>query len=629
MKRKNLFLFLTAGIALAVITLWACKPGVEADGIGGGGGDGGGTGGTPWTPPPDTTSAPAIVTDNPDTGTRVYFLAPTGSDATGDGSIENPWFSLTKAQEAVKAGDTVYLRAGTYVVGDNYGTQALTAAASSAYTRIIFNKSGTDGNPITYAGYPGDLPARPLLDFSTFHPKTGNTERRTCGMALGNNSATISASWLWLRGFDITGITDYTLAANAGGSVIQVNNGSHNTLENLRIYNCAGTGVSSDFNRVISYTLVKNCDFFNLHSVTNPSMNQNTDGAGYHLKQPGSINNVFYGCRAWAVGDDGFDSIRAEFRVVYDHCWMGYTAFNYDDDTTTYQDWITKLDISLLDYNGGNGNGLKLGGYSMGAVNSSNTAWRGVNPGHVLRYCLTLGNHRAGVTHNYAPGSGTGTDGQSYFNTTAYNNRINFEMIARAPETMSSSNARRRNAYGVTLKRNISYKNLQPGHELYEVIDYVPDAEPQEYPVRWLDFESGVIENNTFGIADNGGKGTHALDGVFNVSGGDTTDFDSRSGAYLNGVDAVKDIIQYLFPITDSDFLSLDENKFLTPRLKNGDLPEIEFLRPVADSPLADIGYTAPDTDEDGYRDFWKYAGSKPVLPWAGFAAAFPENNWP
>jgi hypothetical protein len=358
-------------------------------------------------------------------------------------------------------------------------------------------------------------------------------------------------------------------------------------------------------------------------------MNQNTDGAGYHLATAGSVGNVFYGCRAWAIGDDGFDTIRAGFRVVYDHCWMAYTAFNYKFGSAgdpTFEDWITKLDISLLDYNGGNGNGLKLGGYGMASpINPANSGWDGRNPGHVLRYCLTMGNHRAGVTHNYAAGSGDGTDGQSYFNTTAYNNRINFEMISQAPETVTGGGAKRRNAYGVTMKRNISYKNLRLGHELYEAIDYIPGTEPQEYPVRWLDVESGVIEDNTFGVADNGAKATHAIENqTFNIFG-DTTDFDDRNGAYPNGADAVKDIVQYRFPIQDDMFMSLDENLFLTPRKNNGDLPETKLLRPVANSPMANMGYTAPDNNDDGYRDFWKYAGVKPELDWRGFEAAFPE----
>ncbi|MDR2477115.1 MAG: right-handed parallel beta-helix repeat-containing protein [Treponema sp.] len=619
MKKKRLFLTVAVVAILAAIFSACPTDGADSGPNGNNNGDGPGA---EWTPPVDNTEVWPIVEDVPG-GFRVYFLSPTGNDTTGDGSFANPWFSLTKAQDAVNPGDTVYLRAGTYKITGDYGTQEEVGVNGSARTKILFNRSGEEGKPITYAGYPGDLPARPVLDFSTWQVTPGTGTRRSCGIAIGRNTTDDIASWIWFRAFDITGLTDYTNASNANGYVIQLNQGSHNTFENLRIYNCAGTGVFSFETRVVAYNLIKNCDFFQLHSLTNPPMNQNTDGGGFHLAQAGSVGNVFYGCRAWAVGDDGFDSIRAGSRVVYDHCWIAYTAFNYYFGRETdpdFEDWVTKLDISLLDYNGGNGNGLKLGGYGMASpINPNNSGWNGKNPGHVLRYCLAIGNHRAGVTHNYAAGSGDGTDGQSYFNTTAYNNRINFEMISQAPETAGGGGAKRRNAYGVTMKRNISYKNLQSGHELYELIDYVPGSAAQEYPVRWLDSTSGVIEDNTFGVADNGAKETHALDGVFVSSGGDTTDFDDRGGAYPNGVDAVKDIVQYRFEVKDDMFMSLDENLFLAPRKKNGDLPETKLLRPLADSPMAGMGYTAPDTNEDGFGDFWKYSGAKPVLNWNSF----------
>jgi hypothetical protein len=616
MKKKSLFLIGAAAIAVTAAVFWACSTGVDS--APGSNPDPGPGPGGEWTPPVDDTEVWPIIQDG-DNGNRVYFIAPTGNDTTGDGSIGNPWFSLTKAQDAVVPGDTVYLRAGTYQIVRGYGTQPEVAVSGTGRTMIVFNKSGEEGKPITYAGYPGDLPARPVLDFSQWQ---NSTNARSCAISIGLGTTT-AANWLWFRGFDITGLTDYTNASNANGYVFQFNMGSHDTFENLRIYNCAGTGISN-YNYT-AYVLVKNCDFFQLHSMTNPAMNQNTDGGGFHLAATGgSVDNVFYGCRAWAVGDDGFDTIRAGYRVVYDHCWIAYTAFNYKFGAAgdpTYNDWTTKLDISLLDYNGGNGNGLKLGGYGM---SSPVAGWTGKNPGHVLRYCLAIGNHRAGVTHNYAAGSGNGADGQSYFNTTAYNNRINFEMISQAPETVTGGGAKRRNAYGVTMKRNISYKNLQMGHELYEAIDYIPGTEPQEYPVRWLDVESGVIEDNTFDVVDKGAKVTHAQENQTFNTFGDTTDFDDRNGAYPNGADAVKDIVQYRFPIQDDMFMSLDENLFLTPRKNNGDLPETKLLRPVADSPMSNMGYTAPDNNDDGYQDFWKYAGAAPELDWREFETRFP-----
>jgi hypothetical protein len=37
-----------------------------------------------------------------------WYLSPDGNDATGDGSLENPWFTLTEAWSHLSAGDVLY-----------------------------------------------------------------------------------------------------------------------------------------------------------------------------------------------------------------------------------------------------------------------------------------------------------------------------------------------------------------------------------------------------------------------------------------------------------------------------------------------------------------------------------------
>ncbi len=58
-----------------------------------------------------------------------YYLDPIGNDATGDGSLSNPWKTLYKAGQAVPArqGHVIHLKAGTYVLDaslNNFGTRA-------------------------------------------------------------------------------------------------------------------------------------------------------------------------------------------------------------------------------------------------------------------------------------------------------------------------------------------------------------------------------------------------------------------------------------------------------------------------------------------------------------------------
>ena len=47
--------------------------------------------------------------------TEIYYIAPTGSDATGTGTSASPWASLYKACRSVKtAGNVIHVNAGTY-----------------------------------------------------------------------------------------------------------------------------------------------------------------------------------------------------------------------------------------------------------------------------------------------------------------------------------------------------------------------------------------------------------------------------------------------------------------------------------------------------------------------------------
>ena len=68
---------------------------------------------------------------------NVYYVAPTGNDAN-PGTQSRPWRTIQHAADTLVAGDTVYIRAGTY------------------RERVAPQHSGSEGNLITYAAYPGE-----------------------------------------------------------------------------------------------------------------------------------------------------------------------------------------------------------------------------------------------------------------------------------------------------------------------------------------------------------------------------------------------------------------------------------------------------------------------------------------
>jgi hypothetical protein len=66
------------------------------------------------------------------TALATEYYAPTGSDSN-PGTIDQPFGTVQKGADTAAAGDTVYLRGGTYAI-----TTPKTSGAS-----ILFSKSGT------------------------------------------------------------------------------------------------------------------------------------------------------------------------------------------------------------------------------------------------------------------------------------------------------------------------------------------------------------------------------------------------------------------------------------------------------------------------------------------------------
>jgi parallel beta-helix repeat protein len=67
-----------------------------------------------------------------------YYVTTSGSDANA-GTEAQPWRTIQKAAVTLVAGDTVYIKAGTY------------------NEKVFPKNSGIPGNYITYAAYPGDI----------------------------------------------------------------------------------------------------------------------------------------------------------------------------------------------------------------------------------------------------------------------------------------------------------------------------------------------------------------------------------------------------------------------------------------------------------------------------------------
>jgi hypothetical protein len=76
---------------------------------------------------------------------NTYYVAKTGDDGTGDGSLGNPWLTIQKGVNELVAGDTLYIRTGTY---DEMVTVTIVGDAShwttiQNYNNEVVNIDGT------------------------------------------------------------------------------------------------------------------------------------------------------------------------------------------------------------------------------------------------------------------------------------------------------------------------------------------------------------------------------------------------------------------------------------------------------------------------------------------------------
>src|SRR6185295_4997215 len=69
-----------------------------------------------------------------------YYLAPTGSDSAA-GSLAQPFATLSKALNVVKAGDTIILRGGTYAGNTEVNKSNITIEGMAGETAKIVSPS--------------------------------------------------------------------------------------------------------------------------------------------------------------------------------------------------------------------------------------------------------------------------------------------------------------------------------------------------------------------------------------------------------------------------------------------------------------------------------------------------------
>jgi hypothetical protein len=165
-----------------------------------------------------------------------YFVSPSGSD-TNSGAITAPWRTLTHAVAQLKAGDTLYARAGSYA------------------ETVWVGNSGTASSRIMISAYPGESP---IIDGSTLNISNWKSLLEIVG-----SNVTVS-------GFEIANINTDGHGGQGGTSTILGGygisiTGTNDTVSNMLVHNTWAQGILGTGNNsiiqdsTIYYVAMSNC----------------------------------------------------------------------------------------------------------------------------------------------------------------------------------------------------------------------------------------------------------------------------------------------------------------------------------------------------------------------------------
>lgn len=331
------------------------------------------------------------------------YIAPTGNDVTGDGSIGNPYATLQEGiNNVTSAGDTIFMRGGTY----------------ESLTKINYNPvagngvNGTSSNYVVIMSYPGEWA---VIDCAR--------RVETYGMLNGtyNQALLIQyAQYIKFKDFEIKNV--FQLDSVLTGAV-SASYSRHLTFDHVVIHQIGERGVYIESGAWKSYyddgdteqvpywndntydtTRFINMDIYDLcDSITNANGWDPGNGADAFKTIHYRGNHViFEGCRMWNYTDDATDpSLINGATVTIDNCWA-MPGSDYSHFVDNNGDTIRPNEQ----------NGIKLAGMING------NPWPLDFHGGIVRNCLAMFGDGTGFLIVDASYSGSGN--YVFMNNTSY-----------------------------------------------------------------------------------------------------------------------------------------------------------------------------------------------------------------
>jgi parallel beta-helix repeat protein len=221
-----------------------------------------------------------------------YYTSPSGND-NNPGTLNSPFRTIGKGIEKLKAGDILYVRAGTYV------------------EEIYVAQSGTENAPVAIMAYPGESP---VIDGENTIPPS---EFGSLVQLVGD--------YVYFAGFEVKNST--------GMAVLLI--GQHDKASKIKAHHCTENGVlvSGDYG-IAEDCEVWQCDLSN-------SINPGHPASGYWSTGISAARSIVDGITTNAI---------LRRNIVYNNWGEGLSSFEAEgtviEDNIVYDNWSVNLYVS-------------------------------------------------------------------------------------------------------------------------------------------------------------------------------------------------------------------------------------------------------------------------------------------